>query len=50
MVVVDSCVISASRLVYFVFDCRYLEVTVDCFVGNIPGAFNRDLSVFDWKR
>ena len=50
MVVVDSCVISASRLVYFNFDCRYLEVTVDCFVGNIPGAFNRDLSVFDWKR
>ena len=24
--VVDSCVISASGLVYFIFDCRYLEV------------------------
>ena len=36
MVVVDSCVISASGLVYFIFDCRYLEV--DCFVGNIPGC------------
>ena len=20
------------------FDCRYLEVAVDCFVGNIPGC------------
>ena len=29
VVVVDSCVISASGLVYFIFDCRYLEVTVD---------------------
>ena len=36
--VVDSIVISASELVYFIFDCRYLEVTVDCFVGNIPGC------------
>ena len=50
MVVVDSCVISASGLVYFIFDCRYLEVTVDCFVGTYQGAFNRDLSIFDWKR
>ena len=31
------CVISASRLVYFFFDCGYLEIAVDCFVGNIPG-------------
>ena len=37
MVVVDSCVISASGLVYFFFDCGYLEIAVDCFVGNIPG-------------
>ena len=29
MVVVHSCVISASELVYFIFDCRYLEVTVE---------------------
>ena len=36
--VVDSCVISASGLVYFIFDCRHLEVAVDCFVGNIPGC------------
>ena len=33
--VVDSCVISASGLVYFIFDSRYLELAVDCFVGNI---------------
>ena len=37
MVVVDSCVISASGLVYFIFDSRYLEDGLDCFVGNIPG-------------
>ena len=36
--VVDSCVISASGLVYFIFDCEYLEVAVDRFVGNIPGC------------
>ena len=23
---------------YVIFDCRYLEVAVDCFVGNIPGC------------
>ena len=50
MVVVDSCVISASGLVYFIFDCEYLEVAMYCFVGDIQGAFIRDLSVFDWKR
>ena len=28
MVVVDFCVISVSGLLYFIFDCRYLEVAV----------------------
>ena len=46
---VDSFAISAAIFCYFLFDCGYLEVMVDCFVGNIQGAFNRDLSVFDWK-
>ena len=36
--VVDFCIISASGLVYFFFDCGYLEVALDCFVGNIPGC------------
>ena len=50
MVVVDSCVISASGLVYFIFDCRYLEVTVDCFVGGMLSTLEccHLFHVFTW--
>ena len=49
--VVDSSVISASGLVYFVFD--FVGILRSRWIVSLvtyQAAFIRDLSVFDWKR